>query len=115
MDEHTNAYAYCENMCKVDTYVKENYVILEGQGTVQSSTTGFSEEFSFPKGFTKDNTVVIGAQTQLVDSLTEQPWIYNNDIIKVNLANFDETKIGVDITAEAETTYNFKVVLFRYK
>lgn len=123
-----------------NVYVKDNFVVLEGIVTVKAHSAGQIKSFSYPTGFTKNNTVIISkqagdpegefpfladGQSHLGITTEDIEFINQNGSISFGLQdkivvwlNTSEIEITVnDDRMENDYDYNweYKVVLMKYK
>ncbi len=72
--------------------VSASLVVIES--TTPNTAMVFSDEISYPNGFTQDNTIIISSQTR---TISNNDW-YSTTSISINGTNFNVPVLGVALT-----------------
>ena len=110
---------------KSNIYIKDNYAILEGVINIQTHATGRymgSKTFNYPKGFTKDNSVVISTMLCTLPDTSNESYntsmgISSNNFITSTL-NVTLFKSEISVTAfdnNESGNHPIKIIILRYK
>lgn len=72
--------------------VSASLVVIES--TTPNTAMVFSDEISYPNGFTQDNTIIISSQTR---TISNNDW-YSTTSVSINGTNFNVPVLGVALT-----------------